>query len=167
MKTGEIDKLLNEFYEGKTTEAQEELLRNYFLAEDVPERLLVDKRLFLSFRDIVKTEVPQGLEDKLTLLIDEKAKEEKHFIVRNNTRISWRWISGIAASLLLLFGMSMALFQGGGKPKDTFTDPQDAYNIVQAALIEVSATLNDGIAQLTEARQNVTEINNEIIEEIQ
>lgn len=169
MKVGEIKELLAEFYEGRTTEEQEEVLREYFETQDVPEYLLTDKNLFLSFREITGTELPTGLEDKLIRLIDEKAAEEKRFMVENKTRINWKWIGSVAASLLLIFGLGYGTFQlhTYSKPEDTFSDPQDAFRTVQAVLIEISANLNDGMAQLIEVEQDVNEISNEIIEEIQ
>lgn len=66
MRIEEIEKLLVEFYEGNTTENQEETLRYYFETQEVPKYLQREKELFLSFRqenDYV--EVPAGLQDKL------------------------------------------------------------------------------------------------------
>lgn len=169
MKVGEIEKLLEEFYEGRTTEEQEEMLKEYFQTQNVPECLLTDKKLFLSFHEMGGTEVPAGLENKLIRLIDEKAAEEKKFMIENKTRFSWKWVGSIAASLLFLLGLGYGTFQlhTYSKPEDTFSDPQDAFRTVQAVLIEISANLNDGMAQLIIAEQDVNEISNEIIEEIQ
>ena len=70
MKVEEIERLLAEFYEGNTTESQEEALRDYFRTTEVPEHLQKDKEIFLSLnqgadRDV---EVPAGLGDKLSRL---------------------------------------------------------------------------------------------------
>ena len=48
MKVEEIERLLAEFYEGTTTESQEEVLRNYFRTTEVPGHLLKDKEIFLN-----------------------------------------------------------------------------------------------------------------------
>ena len=48
MKVEEIERLLAEFYEGNTTESQEEALRDYFRTTEVPEHLQKDKEIFLS-----------------------------------------------------------------------------------------------------------------------
>ena len=71
MKVEEIERLLAEFYEGNTTESQEEALRDYFRTTEVPEHLQKDKEIFLSLnqgadRDV---EVPAGLGDKLSRLM--------------------------------------------------------------------------------------------------
>lgn len=46
MKVEEIERLLAEFYEGNTTESQEEALRDYFRTTEVPEHLQKDKDIF-------------------------------------------------------------------------------------------------------------------------
>lgn len=80
MKVEEIERLLAEFYEGNTNEQEEELLKEAFRTEEVPEHLQKDKKLFLSFfPGEVVDNVPAGLEDKLSRMIDEKAEEEQRF----------------------------------------------------------------------------------------
>lgn len=48
MKVEEIERLLTEFYEGNTTESQEEALRDYFRTTEVPEHLQRIKKFFLA-----------------------------------------------------------------------------------------------------------------------
>lgn len=48
MKVEEIERLLAEFYEGNTTESQEEALRDYFRTTEVPEHLQRIKKFFLA-----------------------------------------------------------------------------------------------------------------------
>ena len=47
MRVEEIERLLAEFYEGNTSEKQEERLNKYFETQNVPEHLEKEKRLFL------------------------------------------------------------------------------------------------------------------------
>lgn len=160
MRIEEIEKLLVEFYEGNTTENQEETLRYYFETQEVPKYLQREKELFLSFRqenDYV--EVPAGLQDKLIRLIDEKDEEARRFFRRNKSQRNWRRIGGIAASLGLLFGLGYGIsnYQSSNieRPQDTFTNPHDAYKVLQATLIEVSADLNSGINQVRDSRRKI------------
>ena len=44
MKVEEIERLLAEFYEGNTNEQEEELLKEAFRTEEVPEHLQKDKK---------------------------------------------------------------------------------------------------------------------------
>lgn len=171
MKIEEIEKLLDEFYEGNTTEKQEEALRYYFETQEVPEHLRNEKEFFLSFRQDDCVEVPAGLEDKLNRMINEKEEEARRFFRRNKSQRNWRWVGGIAASLLLLFGIGYGIsnYQSNHmeQPQDTFSNPQDAYKVLQATLIEVSADLNSGINQVKDSRREIKKIHKEIKKEIQ
>lgn len=171
MKIEEIEKLLDEFYEGNATEKQEEALRYYFETQEVPEHLRNEKELFLSFRQDDCVEVPAGLEDKLNRMINEKEEEARRFFRRNKSQRNWRWVGGIAASLLLLFGIGYGIsnYQSNHmeQPQDTFSNPQDAYKVLQATLIEVSADLNSGINQVKDSRREIKKIHKEIKKEIQ
>ena len=173
MKVEEIERLLAEFYEGNTTESQEEALRDYFRTTEVPEHLQKDKKLFLGFfSGEVVDNVPSGLEDKLNRMIDEKAEEEQRFFRRNKTKRNWRWVGGIAATFLILIGIGYGITNMGEDmrpptPQDTFSDPEAAYKALQATLIEVSANLNKGIEQIEETRIDVTKVNQEVRKEIQ
>ncbi len=174
MKVEEIERLLTEFYEGDTTESQEEALRDYFRTTEVPEHLLKDKEIFLSLYQTADraVEVPAGLGDKLSLLIDEKAEEEQRFFRPNKAKRNWRWIGGIAATVLLLIGIGYGVDSLGNDvcpptPQDTFSDPEEAYRVLQATLLEVSTNLNQGIAQVKEMQVDMKKVNQEVKKEIQ
>lgn len=171
MRIEEIEKMLLEFYDGKTTEKQEEELKLFFETEQVPDYLEVDKKLFLSFRvPVESSEVPKGLEDKLSCLIDAEANKER--VVRSFAKRGWgrRWLGGVAAGLLLFLslGYGLKLLESDARlPQDTFSDPEEAFKAVRLALIEISFTLNDGLEQFAETRVELTQINEEIKDEIQ
>ena len=170
MRIEEIEKLLADYYEGNTNESQEEALRKYFETQDVPEHLQREKRLFLSFHENGEVEIPDGLEDKLMRMIDEKVEEEKRFFRRNKTNRNWKWIGGVAASLFLLLGLGYGISnyrQETEAPQDTFTNPQDAYKVLQATLIEVSTDMNCGINQVRDTRREMKKIHKEIKKEIE
>lgn len=117
-------------------------------------------------------DVPAGLEDKLSRMIDEKVEEEQRFFHRNRFKRNWRWIGGIAATILLLLGIGYGATGIGEDmrpptPQDTFSDPEAAYKVLQATLMEVSTNLNKGIEQVEETRFDLTKVNQEIKQEIQ
>lgn len=173
MEVEEIEKLLAKFYDGDTDESQEEVLRDYFRTTEVPEHLLKDKDIFLSLyqtadRDV---EVPSGLEDKLSLLIDEKAEEEQRFFRPNKAKRNWRWIGGIAATVLLLIGIGYGVDKLEDDvcpptPQDTFSDPEEAYRMLQATLLEISTNLNSGLNEVKETQSDMKKIHQEIRNEI-
>ena len=173
MKVEEIERLLAEFYEGNTNEQEEELLKEAFRTEEVPEHLQKDKKLFLSFfPGEVVDNVPAGLEDKLSRMIDEKAEEEQRFFRPNKSRRNWRWIGSVAATILVIIGIGYGVENLGKDvcpptPQDTFSDPEEAYQVLQATLIEVSTNLNQGIAQVKETQMDMKKVNQEVKKEMQ
>ena len=52
-------------------------------------------------------------------------------------------------------------------PQDTFSDPEEAYRVLQATLLEVSTNLNQGIAQIKETQVDMKKVNQEVKKEIQ
>lgn len=169
MKREEVEKILAAYYDGRTTGEEETALKHYFETHEVPEHMRLDKELFLSFRNPCRMDEARidALEARLARMIDEKAEEEKRFLVRNKSARSWKWIGGVAASLLLLIALSFGIMNlSNQQPKDTFTDPKDAHAALQSIFMEMSATMNEGISQLAESRKEVSKVNQEIKEEI-
>lgn len=177
MRSDELERLLDRFYAGESSEQEEELLKKGLLEEEIPDSLSDERRLFRVLYDEVSREkeeaceaVPPGLEERLGRLIDEKEAEETHFFHRNRHRFGWRWTGSIAATLLLLVGIGYALLRYGGKdnppPRDTFTDPQEAYEVLQATLMEVSANLNMGLEEMEETRKEMMQANQDVCKAI-
>lgn len=109
------------------------------------------------------------LADKLSRMVDEKADEEQRFFHRNKAKRNWRWVGGIAATVLLIFGMGYGIVNwedAPPTPQDTFSNPEDAYRALQATLIEVSTNLNKGIQQVEATQIEVAKANQEIEKEI-
>lgn len=172
MRVEEIERLLADFYEGNTSEKQEEILKKYFETQNVPEHLEKDKRLFLCFhkRRDVPVEIPAGLEDKLSRMIDMKEQEEIHFFRKNKSKRNWRWVGGIATSIVLLLGLGYNISNISDsmeKPQETFTEPEVAYEVLQATLMEVSMGLNYGIDEMMDAPKDIRRTNREIKKDLQ
>lgn len=103
--------------------------------------------------------LPEGLSERLETYIDglegEKPRRRIHPIVY--------WTSGIAAALLLVFGLST--FRNGEEQKaavvlaDTYTDPAEAAEMAENTLLFVSAKLNKGLDGARQADAKVIKIN--------
>lgn len=109
----EIKLLLDKFYDG-TTSAKEELdLKEFFaIATNVPKELQSDMCVFQALADSDKAmntdvDIPEGLVDELALTIDRLAETE----TITPTRKWWTWqrLTGIAASMCILFSLSLYL----------------------------------------------------------
>ena len=130
-----IEALLERYYDAQTSEAEEQRLKDFFLHEEAPAHLQAEKEMFLQLQ---ATDVPEGLEERLSQSIDRWGK--KHRTLR------LQWIGSIAASLLLLFGAGWYLQEP--RRKDTCATPEEAYAEAQKALVMFSTALNKGMKQM-------------------
>ncbi len=170
MRVEEIEKLLAGYYEGTTSEAEEQMLNVYFRSTEVPAHLQRDKEMFLGFRPTEHPEVPAALEEKLIRLIDAQAGQGKHRSLHRLGQWATKQYSGIAAGLLLLIGIGYAILEyrsDSRPPKDTFSNPQEAYAVLQATLLEVSSGLNDGWEEVEEVGEDIRETKKQFIQNIQ
>jgi len=144
----QIEELLEKYYNGETSLDEERKLHWYFQTHDIPMHLKPDAEIFRSHYKRSTEDVAPELTEKLTKLID-KQENKSRFILPLR---SVRWISGIAASVLLLLslwiGFGRDSFRNRDKFADTFNDPRIAYQETKKALLLVSEKLNAGTKEL-------------------
>lgn len=172
MKVDEMKRLLDAYYAGTTDEHEEELLKEALRTTPVPEHLLLDKRVLLALEGefAVIPSAPEGLEERLSRLIERKDEEEPHFIRRNRAKRNWRWVAGVAATFLLLFGIGWGIVgmekEVPPTPLDTFSDPQEAYRVLQATFCEMSNNWRAGIEQMQEVQSQMNVVQEEVKQEL-
>lgn len=154
MNVNEIKTLLDRFYDGQTTGAEDEQLKRFFDSDDVPPEMAEEQAFFQQLHANTPP-VPDGLEQRISKQIDGWNTIEKTS-TRRARIVSLRWIIGIAASLLLIF--SIGLFVNSrtdekdfATQQDTYDNPEDAYAETQRALMKFSKSLNKGLAKVDEA----------------
>jgi hypothetical protein len=124
-----VEQLLEKYFQGATTIAEEKQLKAYFSSNDLAPHLVKYQSLFGYF------EMQKGtqFEQKLPLL------PRKQRIVK--------WI-GIAASFVVLFGLATFYFYPS-EPKQedlgTFDNPEEAFAATHKALLMVSEQVNVGM----------------------
>lgn len=145
-----IEELLEKYYNGETSLEEERKLHWYFQTHEIPMHLRPDAEIFRYHYKRTREEASPELSDKLSKLVDEQDKKSRFIIpVR-----SIRWISGIAASILILLSLWIGIGRDTiqqrhpGKFADTFDDPQLAYLETKKALLLVSEKLNTGTKEL-------------------
>jgi hypothetical protein len=153
MNAFNIKDLLNRYYNGQTTEAEEEELNKFFLEGDVSEDMEEDRAFFLHLQES-RFPLPKGLGNRLSHQIDEWNIIEKNSI-HHARIISIKWIGGIAACILLIFSIGLFTFnrtdeQEYARQQDTYSNPQDAYAETQRALMKFSKSINKGLAKVEE-----------------
>lgn len=153
MKTEDIKELLERFYEGNTTEEEERVLKEYFSGNDIAEELKAEQVFFRALNTDDAT-VPDQLEERLERQINQWNRIEKT-ARRSATRISLRWIVGVAASLLILFSIGIFVSRQGKEENlssieqaDTYDNPEDASAEAARALTKFSKSLNKGLGTL-------------------
>jgi len=179
MRLDEIDRLLNDFYEGRTSLEQEKKLLTFFKSKEVPEEFQDEQTMFLSCFQEEDIPIPANLKNKLEMLIDKQVRKEGASLAicqddtlkrsinpetappkRGIKMIDTLWFrfSVVAASIIIIFTIS--LFAYRNKPSnelaDTYTNPNDAYIETQRALSLVALNLNTGFIQLQEAQEDIS-----------
>jgi hypothetical protein len=161
MEAREIKLLLNKFYEGATSNKEENILKEYFLNyKDIPAELEEDKLYFTELGDYKNESLPDfDLEKELTSLID---NQEAKVIRLKSTR---SWVLRIAASIVILLGSYFFIENYiAPKPIDTYDNPELAYLETKKALLYVSQKLNGGteelknLEKLTESLENLSKL---------
>lgn len=138
--------ILEKYYKGETTLAEESFLMDYFLRPIVPDDLLADKELFVSLGNAttnplfdLETEILRALEK---VNIRQAKKPNKLF------RIITTWAT--AASVAIVIGLSW-YFTNDASPKtfaDTFDDPYVAMRETQRVLALVGSKLSMAQAEM-------------------
>ena len=149
-----IEEILEKYYRGETSTAEEGVLREFFAGEGVPEHLSAEAELFGYFLSQQRGALPGELQSRLESMIDEKSERS----ISVFTKWRYYWISGAAAVILIL----LALFldsQIRKRPslqatKDTYEDPYLAYAEAKRVLYFVSEKMNTG----TEPLQNLEKL---------
>ncbi|WP_309641449.1 hypothetical protein [Flavobacterium sp.] len=134
MALDKIDILLEKYFEGETTLAEENELKTYFSSAVVAPHLQQYQALFGYYA----SEKNQNYEPKLTL-----QKSKKSQIT---------WIS-IAASVVVLLGVGIYTFNNFTNDKTnqelgTYDNPEEAFKETQKALAMLSNNVNVGIESI-------------------
>lgn len=74
---------------------------------------------------------------------------------RSPRKVYISWISGIAATFIVMLGIGFAL--GNRGPKDTFDDPALAYAQVQEVFRQIGSGVQQGKAAVDESSQMITD----------
>ena len=138
MELYKIEILLEKYFEGETTLAEEKALKDYFSSSDVASHLEQYSSLF-GYYGVAKA---QQYEKAVPVL----EKQQRH----NSSKMSNRsWLS-VAASILVLIGVVGYVFFTTQDLKEdkklgTFDDPEVAFKATQKALALLSNKVNVGI----------------------
>jgi len=144
MKEERLKDLLDKYYRGETSEAEESELKEYFSGSHILKGYEAERDIFSNYQLLDAVPEPSsGFSERILKAVDGLERLEERKLARK------RYISILssAAAILLLIGSYLVFFNQ--KPaEDTFTDPQLAYAETMRILNEVSAKLNRGTEAL-------------------
>ena len=177
MENERIKYLINKYYKGLSTEEEELELKDLLALADSPE--YDAEREILGYYDSCekipdpsadfekkikaaiteedsKKEEPTVVMKKVEVSKDEKEEKGKEETITMDTPYNpWRKViwANIAALFLVAVGSYLFFTNYKKEPKDTFDDPQIAYNETMKILNEVSQKINKGAKPLTEIKK--------------
>ena len=158
MKQVNIKQLLEKYFEGATSLAEEQQLRTYFNSSEVAEELQAYQPLFQYFAQAKKTKLPQQFEGELEAVLQRPAK--RRFMRRVLQ------MGSVAASVMLVIG---SYFWYYGADMDTVAeqqiqweqyeieDPEQALKETKKALKLLSRKLNSGTKKVAKSVDKVVE----------
>jgi len=144
MREERLKDLLDKYYRGETSEAEERELKEYFSGNEVIKGYEAESRIFCHYSQTGMAPEPSaGFADRLVKAIDDIEIRQRKELSRKRYII----ILSSAAAVLLLVG-TYFIFLNQKAAEDTFTDPQLAYAETMRILNEVSVKLNRGAEAL-------------------
>ncbi len=144
MELAKITKLLDAYFEGNTSLAEETQLREFFSSGNVPEHLQGYTAMFASFQE-AKAET---FEKEITLPLESKSTN------------FWKW--SIAASVVLFLGISSFMYFNNNSLSAEEEEALMAFNQAKETMLLLSENLNKGtskIGYIDEFSENTATIN--------
>jgi hypothetical protein len=144
MKEERLKELLDKYYDGETSEAEEDELKVYFSGERIIEGYESERDIFMHYSRSETMPIPSlDFRERIIIAVDDLDKSQN----RISARKRYIFILSAAAAVLMLIG-SYFVFFSQKEPEDTFSDPQLAYAAAMEILNEVSIKLNAGTRAL-------------------
>lgn len=145
MKTEEVKILLQRYFDGESTDADERSLEAYFQSGEVDDEVAEYAEFFGGLSELAaRVSDDPAIEDDIMDYILENEQREK-----TRYRSMWKVVTGIAASVIIVLG-GFLFYQEQQKPfNDTFNNPDEAYAYATHTLEFVSGKYNKGMAYLS------------------
>ncbi|MFV0268333.1 MAG: anti-sigma factor family protein [Draconibacterium sp.] len=144
MKIEEVKDLLQRYFDGESTGAEERMLKAYFQSGEVAEEVAEYAGFFSGISALAHiADDPTIEEDVMDYILENEHREKTRY------RSMWKLVTGVAASVIIVLG-GLLFYQEQQKSfKDTFQDPDEAYAYASKTLEFVSGKYSKGLAQLS------------------
>jgi len=171
-----ITQLLDKYWEGETTLAEDKTLQTFFASETIPVEFQAFQSIFQAKNDIQTQTLSDDFDINLLAILENKKeeKEETKIIQLQNKQAAelqkWRFVAGIAASIALILAVYIVLpkTETVKIAKIELTEEEHekalvAYEQTKMALMFVSATMNHGTQTAAKSLSKVKNLK-EVIE---
>lgn len=165
-----IEQLLDKYWECETTLQEEAILRSFFSQENVPDSLIKYRDLFaLQQTDSKEMQLGEDFDSKILGIIEEEEKTVKAITIPFTTRLKPLFKAAAAVAVIVTLGNAAQLSFNSetcdeeidyASIKDTYNDPQAAYDKMENALQLVSegfvsASASDSLAMAKPTVQTI------------
>ncbi len=145
-----IKELIDKFFDGTTTIEEEQELRRILCEEELPAEIEEQKPMLLAMLP-TECEIPEGLEARISALIDNLAKQESTTLrdtkeapgdngkIRKIPLLA-RYAAIAAAAIALVF----LLHPQEQRPQDTFSTPEEAARHINETFAHLAMVINSG-----------------------
>jgi hypothetical protein len=129
MELHNIETLLEKYFQGETSIAEENQLKDYFASVDVAQHLQQYKPMFAYF----------------TFAKDEKSNVQMPLQTKKRSNVAWL---SVAASVVVLIGVGLTWLNSQPQDLGTYDNPEIAFRETQKALALLSGNVNKGIESM-------------------
>lgn len=158
MDKEQIRILLDKYYAGEADLLEEAHIMDYLSRDDIPADMEADRELFDRLYGIAGAYGTAGIERRMARQAESWNRIEQN-TTRRERRLSLRWMSGIAASLLILTTVGMLAINNSGNTQTaqgrdsihkeyTEEEIQQARAVTELALMKFSKSMNKGLDAL-------------------
>lgn len=171
MNTNKIEDLLLRYERGETGPTEEKELERFFTEETrIPPHLTHWCAYFRSLRAFREREVrvPEGLEDRLSILVDSLETCEKRKAPHRRLRMRLlRFAGSAAAVLLLVFAVATRPDKASRPtPEDTFATPEEAQAEVERVFRAFSKAIGQGVQEIKTVEKATYDMQKSIIRQL-
>ena len=144
MELKEIQALLQRYFNGQTTEQEEQKLSSYFASQNVAKEVQEYAGFFGGISELSEAAKNISIEeDVMDFILEHDSGEKTKF------RKLWLNVTGIAAAVVIALG-GFLFYQQQQQPfEDTFNTPEEALAYAQETLQFMSGKYNKGLASFS------------------
>ena len=147
MEPGFIKQKLQNYFDGKTSLEDEQLLHDYFRSEKIEENLLPYRDLFSGLEEMAGKEEKINEDELMDFILETEHAEKKRY------RQLWQVVTGIAAALII--ALLVVNYNDTPRWRDTYSNPDQAYREAVKTLRFVAGKYQQGLGRL----QSIGKIN--------